>query len=514
MRRYSAWMTMSAAALALACASLSWSPGARADDLEDAVLALQSGDYASALALYRPLAAGGHAQAQAALGWLYFHGRGVPRDVPEAERWFDRAAAQGDPRGDYGRIAVADAYAFGRGVTQDCQKALRILQGLKDRNVLTAQAALGRLYIEGCGRMPRSVDAGVRLVRDAAQKGDPLAQADMGSLYARGVGVVQSYPEAMRWYCRSAAQGNPEAEMRMAMMYERGEGVAVDRAEAATWLRRAAAHGLPAAQHALGLAYQFGLGVPVDAAEARRWFAFAATQGHAPSTAALQELERSASRPHARTAFPQSPARALDLPALAQLHVRIATADALDIARSYQYTQTTQALLALAERGATVVTPEGTISRTNVAEIRQDLAVRTHLYADAIRERGFLNVAGRYRAAATAACRDAQSAWAAVLLEPAVREVVVEQSAFTLRVAVAGDEPAFEVLATSGVVVESSVVIVDPMNSTYNLVSATDDGALVLRPDADRILAGWTPMLPPPPRRALDDCAVTLTPVR
>ena len=49
-------------------------------DFEKGLTAAQSGDYATALREWTPLAEQGHALAQSHLGWMYENGEGVPND--------------------------------------------------------------------------------------------------------------------------------------------------------------------------------------------------------------------------------------------------------------------------------------------------------------------------------------------------------------------------------------------------------------------------------------------------
>ena len=63
--------------------------------LEDGLEAAESGDYATALKLLRPLAEQGHAEAQYNLGVMYRNGQGVPHDDAEAVKWYRLAAEQG-----------------------------------------------------------------------------------------------------------------------------------------------------------------------------------------------------------------------------------------------------------------------------------------------------------------------------------------------------------------------------------------------------------------------------------
>lgn len=67
--------------------------GSAAADFRAGLTAYQRGDYASALREWRPLAEAGDPTAQLYLGLMYENGQGVPADLAEARRWFERAAA-------------------------------------------------------------------------------------------------------------------------------------------------------------------------------------------------------------------------------------------------------------------------------------------------------------------------------------------------------------------------------------------------------------------------------------
>jgi len=67
------------------------------DAFRTGLSAFNSGKYASALAAWRPLAERGDPRAQESVGYLYYSGRGVPRDTRQAAAYFYRAADQGEP---------------------------------------------------------------------------------------------------------------------------------------------------------------------------------------------------------------------------------------------------------------------------------------------------------------------------------------------------------------------------------------------------------------------------------
>jgi len=68
-----------------------------ASDLTDANAAFDHKDYAKAFALYQPLAKAGTAEAQSAIGAMYFFGNGIAKNPSRAYMWFDLAARAPSP---------------------------------------------------------------------------------------------------------------------------------------------------------------------------------------------------------------------------------------------------------------------------------------------------------------------------------------------------------------------------------------------------------------------------------
>jgi len=89
---------------------------------EDGMAAYQRGDYATAMALWRPLAEQGDAKGQNGLGLLYAGGRGVPRNEAEAVKWHRKAAEQSAADA---QVNLAVMYAQGLGVSQDFVQAYK-----------------------------------------------------------------------------------------------------------------------------------------------------------------------------------------------------------------------------------------------------------------------------------------------------------------------------------------------------------------------------------------------------
>jgi len=95
------WRPLLAAAAALLLAACAAAPPA-ADhgqaDLRPAADAWRAGNYAKALPLLQNAASNGNARAQYALGYMYYHGQGVTRNMDTALAWIRKAADNGDKR--------------------------------------------------------------------------------------------------------------------------------------------------------------------------------------------------------------------------------------------------------------------------------------------------------------------------------------------------------------------------------------------------------------------------------
>jgi len=89
MRKLTTTLCLTLAVL-LGSAGLSWSA-----DFQKGLTAAQSGDFATALREWEPLAEQGDASAQFSLGAMYEKGKGVPQDYKTAVKWYRLAAEQG-----------------------------------------------------------------------------------------------------------------------------------------------------------------------------------------------------------------------------------------------------------------------------------------------------------------------------------------------------------------------------------------------------------------------------------
>ena len=139
-------------------------------DFQKGLTAAQSGDYATALREWTPLAEQGNAYAQSNLGLMYAKGQGVPQDYKTAVKWYRLAAEQGNA---------------------------------------AAQHNLGLMYAKGYG-VPQDYKTAVKWWKLAAKQGYARAQSNLGLMYEKGLGVQQDYVRAHMWYNIAASSGKSE----------------------------------------------------------------------------------------------------------------------------------------------------------------------------------------------------------------------------------------------------------------------------------------------------------------
>lgn len=151
--------------------------------------AWQRSDYAGAVAIWRPLAEKGDADAAFNLGQAYRLGRGVSIDLATAQKWLEAAARA---------------------------------------NHLDAQTTLGLLLFDSGSR-----ESALQWLKKAAERGEPRALLVYGTALFNGDGVPRDPVLAYAYVSRSAAQGLEPAKSTLAEIdkllpvEERQKGVAI-----------------------------------------------------------------------------------------------------------------------------------------------------------------------------------------------------------------------------------------------------------------------------------------------
>lgn len=156
----------------------------RAETLDEAKAAIDAGDYDTASAIYKNLAAQGDAKAQYNLGLMYSYGDGVKEDRAEALKWYRASAEQG---------------------------------------FIDAQYKLGTILLRREWGTPDYAES-IKWYTRAAEQGHERSQLDLGVAYLRGEIVDYDADAAQKWFIKAAGQGNHEAQFDLGNMYLRIEG--------------------------------------------------------------------------------------------------------------------------------------------------------------------------------------------------------------------------------------------------------------------------------------------------
>lgn len=134
-----------------------------AQSVKAGIDAWQKADYSAAVAIWRPLALRGDADAEFNLGQAYRLGRGVPLDLAAAKMWFEKAAGAGH---------------------------------------LDSETTLGLLLFQNGERAE-----GLKWLKRAAEEGEPRAQLVYGTALYNGDGVAQDHLLGYAYVSRAAGQG-------------------------------------------------------------------------------------------------------------------------------------------------------------------------------------------------------------------------------------------------------------------------------------------------------------------
>ena len=84
-----------------------------------------------------------------------------------------------------------------------------------------AQYNLGAMYDNGTG-VRKNIKIARYWYRQAASRGDSLAQSALGLIYEKGKGVKKDLAEAAKWYGKAAEQGEPSAIRKLAKLKKSG----------------------------------------------------------------------------------------------------------------------------------------------------------------------------------------------------------------------------------------------------------------------------------------------------
>jgi localization factor PodJL len=166
----------------------------------------------------------------------------------------------------------------------------RVIQMANSGNPV-ALTILGLRALDGTNGSAVNLTDAIKLLTQASEKGQAVAQYRLGTLYERGQGVTADPVKAAHWYEMAANQGNRKAMHNLAVSYAGGAAGKKNMAEAARWFAKAAALGLSDSQFNLAVLYERGDGVPQSLVDAFKWYSIAAASGDTESKARISVLQ-------------------------------------------------------------------------------------------------------------------------------------------------------------------------------------------------------------------------------
>jgi TPR repeat protein len=148
---------------------------------------------------------------------------------------FANRARRGDPSGEAHHLLGLMAYN-GRGRPKDIQESLRLHQQAARLGNADAMFELYVFSMNGIGDR----ETAAFFLKEAAEREQPRAMANLGVLYATGgLGFPKDPEESVKWYRRAADKGHVQAIATLGLMALRGEGMPKDAAVAQAYFKRA-----------------------------------------------------------------------------------------------------------------------------------------------------------------------------------------------------------------------------------------------------------------------------------
>ena len=182
----------------------------------------------------------GYTQSQYDLAACYDVGSGIKRDIPEAVKWYKKAAADGNAKAQFrlAHIFSCSAEACSKPECQKCpikidlKESLMWLTKAAEGGLLDAQLALGEYYAEyGSNRNDEKAEGWLKLAADkGSEKGKKLLEL------VSSPGRKPFSKEVLA----SAEDGSSEDQFSIAFCYLNGEGVKKDPLEAKKWFIKVA----------------------------------------------------------------------------------------------------------------------------------------------------------------------------------------------------------------------------------------------------------------------------------
>jgi hypothetical protein len=184
---------------------------------------------------------------------------------------------------------------------------------------------------------------------------------------------------------------------------------------------------------------------------------------------------------------------------------------ASDLAQGYLFVNfITKYVLPLADMGVNIQLGGEAINKSNVKKYQQRYQERLSIYRDAIKQRGYSVIAGKYKGKVTNACGRIESLWVSLISEGRPIDIEIKQDGCDAELIVSTEVDGKPVsLKNIAAIAASGIAIQDSMNSGYYFQGDIKNKQIVLKPSAS-VLRSWPEWAGPPSKNDIDNCVITL----
>ncbi len=194
---------------------------------------------------------------------------------------------QGLPEAEFGSRFSSNWYAEVRWVLKDHKELPEPLDFATATNTLSLETRRGNVEAKALWGIAlivlnpssETADAGLQMLREAADAGNVSAMLNLGYMYETGRYLPKDYSLAFRWFSLAADKGDAEGELQTGGCYHYGLGTTQDFSLAAKYYRYAAEQTNYVAMKSLGYLLMNGYGVEKDNEQAKKWLLRAANEG-------------------------------------------------------------------------------------------------------------------------------------------------------------------------------------------------------------------------------------------
>ncbi|MFT6907927.1 MAG: TPR repeat protein/CHAT domain-containing protein [Oleiphilaceae bacterium] len=261
----------------------------------------------------------GDSTAQLALGFKYYQGEGVKKDLKQSFYWYLKAAEVGDP---IAQLQLGLRLLLGTGVEENDPEGFYWIKQSAENSYQSSYTVLADLYYNGEGTNV-DLSKAASWYKNAAEAGFPEAKYQFGLMLLNGEGLRENSTEGFKWVKQAAEDGYEDAYYILGLLYGEGNGTQQNSEYAYIWFRKAAELGVEDAQFEVGVRLLDGTGITENDLEGFYWIKQSAQNSYQSSYTILAEL------------YYKGEGTNVDLSAAATWYEKAAKADSLEA--KYQF---------------------------------------------------------------------------------------------------------------------------------------------------------------------------------